>query len=110
MKIFPPLNPLLSWICDSKSAPLTPAFSKVICPTISRNSDRFGADYLRYFLLREVPFGEDGNFSPSLLAKRVNSDLANDLGNLLNRTLPLVIKYCQGKVPSPRGQAPDDVK
>jgi methionyl-tRNA synthetase len=72
--------------------------------------DRFGADYLRYFLLREVPFGEDGNFSPSLFAKRVNSDLANDLGNLLNRTLPLVIKYCQGKVPFPRGQTPEDLK
>jgi len=59
----------------------------------------YGADCLRYFLLREVPFGEDGNFSISLFVKRVNSDLANDLGNLLNRTIPLVIRYCQGKVP-----------
>ncbi len=59
----------------------------------------YGADCLRYFLLREVPFGEDGNFSTSLFIKRVNSDLANDLGNLLNRTIPLVIRYCQGKVP-----------
>ncbi|KKL57982.1 hypothetical protein LCGC14_2229960, partial [marine sediment metagenome] len=59
----------------------------------------YGADSLRYFLLREVPFGEDGNFSTSLFIKRVNSDLANDLGNLLNRTIPLVIRYCQGKVP-----------
>lgn len=59
----------------------------------------YGADSLRYFLLREVPFGEDGNFSTSLFIKRVNSDLANDLGNLLNRTLPLVIRYCRGEVP-----------
>jgi len=70
--------------------------------------DKFGPDYLRYFLLREVPFGEDGNFSPSLFVKRVNSDLANDLCNLLNRTLPLVIKYCQGKVPFPQGQTHQD--
>jgi len=61
---------------------------------------KYGADSLRYFLLREVPFGEDGNFSTSLFVKRVNSDLANDLGNLLNRTIPLVIRYCRGKVPS----------
>jgi len=60
---------------------------------------KYGADSLRYFLLREVPFGQDGNFSTSLFVKRVNSDLANDLGNLLNRTIPLVIRYCQGKVP-----------
>lgn len=72
--------------------------------------DRFGPDYLRYFLLREVPFGEDGNFSPALFAKRVNSDLANDLGNLLNRTLPLVVKYSQGKVPHPGRMSPEDEK
>ena len=60
-----------------------------------------GSDQLRYFLLREVPFGEDGNFSTPLFIKRVNSDLANDLGNLLNRTIPLVVRHCGGKVPSP---------
>jgi len=70
--------------------------------------DKFGPDYLRYFLLREVPFGEDGNFSPSLFIKRVNSDLANDLGNLLNRTLPLVVKYSQGRVPSPEKTTSQD--
>lgn len=72
--------------------------------------DRFGPDYLRYFLLSEVPFGEDGNFSPSLFVKRVNSDLANDLGNLLNRILPLVIKYSQGKVPYPQGETSEDIR
>ncbi|GAH99109.1 unnamed protein product, partial [marine sediment metagenome] len=60
-----------------------------------------GADQLRYFLLREVPFGQDGNFSIPLFIKRVNSDLANDLGNLLSRTIPLVVRHCGGKVPSP---------
>ena len=62
----------------------------------------YGADALRYFLLREVPFGEDGSFSSSLFVKRVNSDLANDLGNLLNRTVPLVIRFCGGRVPHPQ--------
>lgn len=72
--------------------------------------DKFGPDYLRYFLLREVPFGEDGNFSPALFAKRVNSDLANDLGNLLNRTLTLIVKYSQGKVPLSRGENSQDIE
>ena len=70
--------------------------------------DKFGADYLRYFLLREVPFGADGNFSPSLFVKRVNSDLANDLGNLLNRTLTLIVKYSQGKIPHPGEMSSED--
>ncbi|RLE07520.1 methionine--tRNA ligase [Candidatus Aerophobetes bacterium] len=72
--------------------------------------ERYGADPLRYFLLREVPFGEDGNFSPSLFIKRVNSDLANDLGNLLNRTLPLVERYCEGKVPCPAEERAEDAE
>ncbi|MFQ6066432.1 MAG: methionine--tRNA ligase [bacterium] len=63
-----------------------------------------GSDQLRYFLLREVPFGEDGNFSSPLFIKRVNGDLANDLGNLLNRTIPLVVRHCGGKVPSPANE------
>jgi len=71
-------------------------------------ASRFGSDYLRYFLLREVPFGDDGNFSPALFIKRVNSDLANDFGNLLNRTLALVEKYAEGRVPSPGPMQSDD--
>ena len=58
-------------------------------------------DALRYFVLREVPFGLDGSFSMRTLAGRFNADLANDLGNLLNRTLPLVERYLGGVVPVP---------
>lgn len=61
--------------------------------------DRYGLDTLRYYLLREVPFGADGTFTPESFVERVNSDLANDLGNLLNRTVAMVDKYFDGSVP-----------
>ncbi|MDP8230661.1 MAG: methionine--tRNA ligase [Candidatus Gorgyraea atricola] len=61
--------------------------------------DRFGIDAYRYFLLREVPFGMDGSFSEKALISRINSDLANDLGNLLHRTLSMIEKYFEGAVP-----------
>lgn len=58
-------------------------------------------DAVRYFLLREVPFGQDGDFSRAQLVARFNADLANDYGNLLNRTLPLVERYFDGRLPEP---------
>ncbi len=61
--------------------------------------DRYGLDSLRYYLLREVPFGADGVFTPEGFVERINFDLANDLGNLLNRTVAMINKYFDGTVP-----------
>lgn len=61
--------------------------------------NEFGIDVYRYFLLRDVPFGLDGNFSTEAITKRFNADLANDLGNLVYRTLTMIEKYFQGHIP-----------
>ena len=63
-------------------------------------TDRYGLDALRYYLLREVPFGADGVFTPEGFVDRVNFDLANDLGNLLNRTVAMIDKYFGGEIPA----------
>ncbi|MBU0700864.1 class I tRNA ligase family protein [bacterium] len=69
-----------------------------------------GVDGYRYFLLKAVPFGQDGDFSQEALIRRVNSDLANDLGNLVTRTIAMVIKYFDGKIPSAQKEGDNPLK
>ncbi len=70
-------------------------------------ADRFGVDALRYFLLREVPFGQDGTYSPEAIVNRANAELANSFGNLAQRTLSMIYKNLGGIVPKP-GDAFED--
>ncbi len=62
-------------------------------------ADAYGVDQLRYFFLREVSFGQDGNYSHDAIVGRINADLANDLGNLAQRSLSMIAKNCEGRVP-----------
>jgi methionyl-tRNA synthetase len=69
--------------------------------------DKYGLDAFRYFLLRDMVFGLDSNFSEEAFVQRLNSDLANDLGNLVSRTITMAVKYCDGKVPEINPQKKD---
>lgn len=92
------------WTVEGKK--MSKSLANVVEP--NRLIDEYGADPLRYFLLREVPFGLDGDFSHLAFIHRINSDLANDLGNLFNRVLTMTERYCGGCVPSPSGdEGPD---
>jgi methionyl-tRNA synthetase len=71
-------------------------------------ANKYGADALRYFLMREIPFDRDGNFSWAKFEERYAADLANDLGNLVNRVIAMIGRYCQGTVPQPSELEPVD--
>ena len=66
--------------------------------------ERYGVDAVRYYLAREIVFGQDGSFSPEQFVERINADLANSLGNLLNRTVSMINKYFDGVVPQYKGK------
>src|SRR3546814_410107 len=70
--------------------------------------ETYGLDPVRYFLLREVPFGNDGDFSHRAMIHRLNGDLANDLGNLCQRVLSMIARNCDGRVPSAGTLTPED--
>ena len=70
--------------------------------------ETYGLDQIRYFLLREIPHGNDGNFSHDQAVQRINADLANGLGNLAQRTLSMIYKNCDGKIPQPQPFTEDD--
>jgi len=69
--------------------------------------ERYGVDAVRYYLAREINFGSDGSFAPELFIERINNDLANALGNLLNRTVSMINKYFDGVVPAYKGRIND---
>lgn len=69
---------------------------------------RYGVDQVRYFFLREVPFGQDGNYSHEAIVARINADLSNDLGNLAQRSLSMIGKNCAGQVPVPGPLSAED--
>jgi len=85
------------WNVDERK--VSKSLGNMISPLAMR--ERYGFEAFRYFLLREMSFGLDANFSEELLVERVNADLANNLGNLVSRTLNLVEKLCGGVVPEP---------
>ena len=81
-------------------------YGKQFPDSTKQERDLFGADVLRYFLLREIPFGQDGSFSFDAMVTRYNADLANGYGNLVSRTLKMIEQYCDAKIPSPTQSAP----
>ena len=93
------------WTVDE--AKMSKSLGNVVEPLAMR--DKYGLDAFRYFLLREMQFGHDGSFSEEALVNRFNADLANDLGNLFNRSLSMLHKYCSGRVPEAHDPAEEDL-
>ncbi|HCW7171822.1 TPA: methionine--tRNA ligase [Staphylococcus aureus] len=88
------------WIL-MKDGKMSKSKGNVVDPNIL--IDRYGLDATRYYLMRELPFGSDGVFTPEAFVERTNSDLANDLGNLVNRTISMINKYFDGELPAYQG-------
>ncbi len=91
------------WLMDGEK--MSKSLGNVVEPR--KLAEIFGLDQIRYFLLREKPFGADGSLSHAAIISRINVDLANDLGNLAQRTLSLVARNCGGMLPA-RGEVTED--
>jgi methionyl-tRNA synthetase len=84
---------------QSKGEKMSKSAGNVVAPIDLVNA--YGSDQVRYFFLREVPFGQDGNYTHEAIVNRINADLANDLGNLAQRSLSMIAKNCGGAIPEP---------
>jgi methionyl-tRNA synthetase len=91
----------------SRGEKMSKSVGNVVDPMVL--AEKFGVDALRYFLLREVPFGQDGSYSAEAIVARANAELANSFGNLAQRTLSMVFKNLDGILPAP-GETPEDVE
>lgn len=91
---------------NSDASKMSKSLGNVVRPLDLK--DKYGLDAFRYFLLRDMVFGLDSNFSEEAFVQRLNSDLANDLGNLVSRTITMAVKYCDGKVPQTSEENYDD--
>ncbi len=94
------------FIRSASGEKMSKSFGNVIDPL--ELNDKYPVDAIRYYLIREIPFGDDGDFSENRLVERLNNELANDLGNLLSRTLSMVERYFKGKIP--KGKTSKDLQ
>ena len=94
------------WLLFDGGMKMSKSIGNVVDPVVLVN--HFGVDAVRYYLLHEIPFGSDGIFTNEIFIRKTNSDLANDLGNLLSRTVTMIEKYFDGVIPAPKDIADVD--